>query len=149
MYQSAFGSLMYLLVGTRPDITYTVSNLARFSSKSTTDHWNAVKKVMRYLRGTTKLGIHYFSECSKELIGYSDADWGGDINDRKSTSGYIFKLNGGVVSWRSKKTVMCHLVHSGGRIYCSISSCTRISLAESTYFWADYLWKSTNNHTQT
>ena len=46
---------------------------------------NAVKRVMRYLRGTTKLGIYYSNECSNELIGYSDADWGGDINDRKST----------------------------------------------------------------
>ena len=102
-YQSAVGSLMYLSAGIRPDITYIVSNLARFSSKPTTDHWNAVKRVMRYLRGTTKLGIHYSSGCSNKLIGYSDADWGGDVNDRKSTSGYIFKLNGGAVSWRSKK----------------------------------------------
>ncbi len=58
---------------------------------------------MRYVKGTTKLGIYYSNENSNELIGYSDADWGGDINDRKSTSGYIFKLNGGAVSWRSKK----------------------------------------------
>ena len=116
MYQSAIGSLMYLSVGTRPDITYIVSNLARFSSKPTTDHWNAVKRVMRYLRGTTKLGIHYSSECSNKLIGYSDADWGGDVNDRKSTSGYIFKLNGGAISWRSKK-----------------QSCVALSTAEAEY----------------
>ncbi len=103
LYQSAIGSLMYLSVGTRPDITYAVSSLSRYSANPTKEHWSAVKRVMRYVKGTTKLGIYYSNENSNELIGYSDADWGGDINDRKSTSGYIFKLNGGAVSWRSKK----------------------------------------------
>ena len=100
LYQSAVGSLMYLSVSTRPDITYAVSNVARFSVKPTKEHWNAVKRIMRYLKGTTSLGITYTSDGSNdlELIGYSDADWGGDINDRKSTSGYIFKISGGAVS---------------------------------------------------
>ncbi len=71
---------------------------------------------MRYLRGTAKLGIYHSNEISNELIVYSDADWGGDINDRKSTSGYIFKLNGGAVSWRSKK-----------------QSCVALSAAEAEY----------------
>ena len=105
LYQSSVGSLTYLSVSTRPDITYAVSSIARFSVRPTKKHWNAVKRIMRYLKGTTHLGITYTSDGSNELelIGYSDADWGGDINDRKSTSGYIFKINGGAVSWRRKK----------------------------------------------
>ena len=127
MYQSAIGSLMYLPVGTRPDITYIVSNLARFSSKPTTDNWNAVKRVMRYLSGTTKLGILYSNECTNGLIGYSDADWGGDINDRKSTSGYIFKLNGGAVSWRSKKQ-SCIALSTAEAEYIALSAAAQESL---------------------
>ena len=127
MYQSAIGSLMYLSVCTRPDITYIVSNLARFSSKPTTDHWNAVKRVMRYLRGTTDLGIHYSSECSNELVGYSNADWGGDENDRKSTSGYVFKLSSGAVSWRSKKQT-CVALSTAEAEYIALSAAMQESL---------------------
>ncbi len=81
LYQSAIGSLMYLSVGTRSDITYAVSSLARYSANPTKEHWSAVKRVMRYLKGTTKLGIYYSNESSNELIGYSDADWGGETTE--------------------------------------------------------------------
>ena len=118
---------MYLSVGTRPDITYIVSHLARFSTKPITDHWNAVKRVMRYLRGTTRLGIYQSSECSNEVIGYSDVDWAGDINDRKSTSGYIFKLNGGAVSWRSKKQ-SCVALSTAEAEYIALSAAAQESL---------------------
>ena len=56
-----------------------------------------------YLRGTINLGIHYPREGQDRLVGYSDADWGGDINDRKSTPGYLFQVNEGAVSWQNKK----------------------------------------------
>ena len=118
---------MYLSVGTKPDITYIISNLARFSSKPTTDHWNAVKRVMRYLSGTTKLEILYSNDSTNGLIGYSDADWGGDINDRKSTSGYIFKLNGGAVSWRSKKQT-CVALSTAEVEYIALSAAAQESL---------------------
>lgn len=127
MYQSAIGSLMYLSVGTRPDIAYIVSYLARFSASPTTDHWKSVKRVLRYLRGTTELGIHYSSESSPGLVGYSDADWGGDIIDRKSTSGYLFKLNGGTVSWRSKKQ-SCVAISTAEAEYIALSAAAQESL---------------------
>ena len=102
-YQSAVGSLLYLSIGTRPDITYAVSNLARYCARPTKEHWLAIKRIIRYLIGTLDCGLFYCKDGSKKCIGFSDADWGGDINDRKSTSGYLFQISGAAVSWRSKK----------------------------------------------
>jgi hypothetical protein len=103
VYQSAIGSLLYLSVATRPDITFAVSNMARFSSKPTTQHRTGVKRIMRYLQGTINHGILYTKLGSRECIGFSDADWAGDLDNRRSTSGYLFQISGGPVSWRSKK----------------------------------------------
>ena len=100
LYQSAIGSLMYFSLSTQPYITYAVSVLAKFSSKPTNQHWTALKRVMRYLKGTVNFGILYSRNFS---IGYSDADWAGNLDDRRSTSGYLFKISGGAISWRSKK----------------------------------------------
>ena len=115
-YQSAVGSLLYLSTRTRPDIAYAVGNVAIFSAKPTNHHWTAVKRILRYLNGTLNLGLLYSCDKEKELTGYSDADWAGDINDRKSTSGYIFQIGGAAVSWRSKK-----------------QTCVALSTAESEY----------------
>ena len=103
MYQSAVGSLLYLSRRTHPDIAFAVSNVAKFSSKPTKTHWTAVKQILRYLKGTTSYGLLYNTSNLKKCEGYSDADWGGDTNDFKSTSGYIFMFGGTAVSWRSKK----------------------------------------------
>ncbi len=65
---------MYLSVSTRPDIAYAVGNLARFSSKPTKDHWTALKRVLRYLKGTVNYGILYSQKGSSDSIGFSDAD---------------------------------------------------------------------------
>ena len=94
---------MYLSVSSRPDITYSVSTLAKFSSHPNKQHWIALKRVLRYLKGTVLHGITYTRKSSKECISYSDADWAGDLDDRKSTSGYLFQVSGGAVTWRSKK----------------------------------------------
>ena len=102
-YQSAVGSLMYLAVSTRPDIAFTVNILARFNSNPQKEHWTALKRVLRYLKGTLNHGILYKQDGSDKCIGYSDADWAGDTSDRKSTSGYIFMLSGGAISWSSRK----------------------------------------------
>lgn len=93
---------MYLATHTRPE--YAVSNVAKFSAKPTQDHWIAVKRILRYLKlkGTSNLDLLYQSR-SKDCDGFSDADWGGDVNDHKSTSGYMFCIGGGAVTWKSKK----------------------------------------------
>eukprot|EP00253_Pinus_taeda_P020067 PITA_20067 len=90
-YASVVGSLMYVMVCTRPDIAHAVGVLRRFMSKPRKEHWTTVKRVFRYLRGT------------------SDYDWAGDLDQRRSTSGYMFNLFGGVVSWISKKNFVVAL----------------------------------------
>ncbi len=80
---------MYLSTGTRPDIAFAVSNVAKFSSNPTKQHWTAVKRILRYLKGTRNFGLLYTNGNVDEFIGYSDSDWAGDLDDRKSTSGYV------------------------------------------------------------
>ena len=106
LFQSAIGRLMYLSLCTRPDIAYAIGNLVKFCAKPTKVHWTALKRVLRYLKGTTNHGILYQRQETtpeSELIGFADADWAGDVTDRRSTSGYVFCLSGGAISWRSKK----------------------------------------------
>lgn len=103
LYQSAIGSLLYLSTKTRPDIAFAVGNVARFSKQPSIQHWKAVKRIFRYLRGTTNYGLFYNKDANESILGYSDADWAGDIIDRRSTTGYVFTLSGAAVSWKSKK----------------------------------------------
>ena len=102
-FPSAVGSLLYLSTMTRPDITYAVSNVAQFCANPPKEHWIAVKRIMLYLVGTMCLGLLYKKNQLKSCAGFSDADWAGDPDGRKSTSGYIFQLSGAAISWRSKK----------------------------------------------
>ena len=103
LYQSAIGSLLYLSTRARPDIACAVSNVVRFCSKPTMEHWKSIKHIMLYLNGTRNYGLLYEKEKVTDFIGYSDADWTGDLDDGRSNSGYVFKLSGAAVSWRSKK----------------------------------------------
>lgn len=102
-YQAVVGSLLYLSTKTRPDIAYAVSCVARFCARPTKEHWTAVKRILRYLKGTSNFGLIYKEDTPTTIIGYSDADWAGDVGDRKSTSGYMFFLGGAAISWRSSK----------------------------------------------
>jgi transposase InsO family protein len=102
-YRSAIGALMYLMVGTRPDLAAAVGVLSQFAADPCPTHWQALKRVFRYLQATSTHGIRFSGSGDGDLIGYSDADWAGDIDTRRSTSGYVFLLNGGCISWRSKK----------------------------------------------
>lgn len=106
-YQSALGSLMYGMLGTRPDIAFAVGTLSKHSATPGPEHWDALMRVFRYLRGTSTLRLTYKpnSEHSNGTapLGYSDADWAGDVNDRRSTTGHAFFLHGSAVSWQSKK----------------------------------------------
>jgi len=107
-YLSAIGSLLYLTSATRPDIAYAVNKMAQFSANPTTVHWAKVKRIIEYLKGTKNLGLH-FTKKNLELIGYSDADFAGDIVDRKSTSGFVFTRGGAAISWMSRKQSMVAL----------------------------------------
>lgn len=111
-YRRGVGSLIYLALCTRPDISYVVGVLSQHLERPSQQHWNVFIHVLRYLKGTTQLAIHYgdtTENCSLAgnqswqcPFGHVDADWAGDRDTRRSTTGYIFKLFGGAISWRSK-----------------------------------------------
>ena len=99
-YQSAVGSLMYAMLGTRPDIAYPVGLVSSYSTNPSNEHWTAVNRIFRYLAGTKALGIIY--RGSGICGGFTNSDWRGS-NNRRSTSGYVFLLNGVTISWASRK----------------------------------------------
>jgi hypothetical protein len=101
-YGSAIGALMYLMIGTRPDISFALATLSRFVSRPQLHHQAALQRILRYLKATQMLKITY---RKGDLIGYTDADFGGSVvtEGAYSTSGYVFKLAGAPISWSSKK----------------------------------------------
>ncbi|KAL0340719.1 UNVERIFIED_CONTAM: Retrovirus-related Pol polyprotein from transposon RE2 [Sesamum radiatum] len=102
MYRSLIGSLLYL-TATRPDIMFATCLLSRFMQSPSQVHYAAAKRILRYLRGTKDFGIWYKSTNDAKLVGYTDSDWAGSVDDMKSTSGYTFSLGSGIFSWASKK----------------------------------------------
>lgn len=123
-YQSMVGSLLYAAVATRPDIAFAVGVVSKFNSEPTQTHLTAVKRILRYLKGTSDLGITYRKMKNEKLIGYSDADWAGDRDDRHSTSGVVFFMSGGPVSWLSKKQAVVALSTSEAE-YIALSLATQ------------------------
>ncbi len=103
MYRSAIGKLLYLSTSTRPDIAFAIGNVAKFSNNPTRRHWMEIKRIFRYLKGTPNLGLLYSRSKSEDLVGYSDSDWGGDVESRRSKSGYLFQFCGAPISWKSKR----------------------------------------------
>jgi hypothetical protein len=101
-YASAIGSLMYAILCTRSDICFAVGMVSRYQSNPGLAHWRAIKRILRYLRGTIDHALCYHGGDLR-LICYNDANWASDKDERKSTSGYAFILGGGVVSWCNKK----------------------------------------------
>ena len=100
-YSECVGSLLYLSVCTRPDIAQAVGVLARYMAAPTVAHWEVALGVVRYLVGTVEYGLT-FGESKETLMGYCDADYAGDIDSRRSTTGYVFLMFGGAVSWSSR-----------------------------------------------
>ena len=104
-YQTIVGSLMYIALATKPDISYTVSALGRYNSRPFTSHLTAAKRVLRYLKTTAHHRLHFGDSSgsgSGKLTGYTDSDWANDSKDRKSQGGHVF-IVGGAVSWQSRK----------------------------------------------
>ncbi|CAI7815043.1 unnamed protein product [Closterium sp. NIES-53] len=102
----AHRSLMYPMVSTRPDLAYPISVLARFvgAGKHTEEHWQAAKRVLRYLRGTKDYVLTLGSPSPPLLSGYSDSSWADSRPDRRSSQGYGFSLGSGLISWRSTRS---------------------------------------------
>ena len=100
-YNKILGMLIWLTTCTRTDIAYAVNQLSRFANAPRLIHWKAMKRLLRYLKGMPDLGLQYTKDGNSEVVGYSDADWGGRA-DRKSTSGVCFTLAGCAIYWRSR-----------------------------------------------
>ena len=101
-YQAMVGSLMYAMLCTRPDLAYGIQQLSQFNSNPTKAHFQAAKRVFRYLQGTQTTGLVYDDGSIIPIQGYCDADYAAD-HDRKSISGYVFTLAGSPISWQAKK----------------------------------------------
>jgi hypothetical protein len=103
-YSSLVGSLMYLSSCTRPDICFAVNVLARSTHAPTTAHWEAAKRVLKYLKGTKSLGILYTADVPVDLVVFSDASYAND-SDRRSTTGWMIKASGGAISWNTRRQI--------------------------------------------
>ena len=107
LYSSAVGSLMYAVVYTRSYNAHVVGVLNRYMSKPWKEHWTTVKRVLRYLRGTSSYGLCYERRPRLDRVvdihGFVDVDWAGDLDRRRSTSRYVFNLFGGEIIWMRKR----------------------------------------------
>lgn len=101
-YRQVIGTLQYMTL-TRPDIAFSVNKLAQFMHSPTILHWQAVKRLLRYLRGTSTYGLFITPSADFQLHCFSDSDWGGCPDDRRSTGGYLIYFGRNLVSWSSKK----------------------------------------------
>lgn len=126
-YQEAVGSLLFAAQVTRPDIQFAVHLVSRFNQQFNRSHWTAVKRIFRYLRGTLDVGITYRRDDNNAIHGYCDADWAGDATDRRSVTGYAFLLQGGAITWNTKKQPTVALSTTEAE-YMAMSSATQEAL---------------------
>nr|KYP55909.1 Copia protein [Cajanus cajan]KYP55914.1 Copia protein [Cajanus cajan] len=124
-YRGIIGSLLYL-TASRPDIMFFVSLCARFQSNPKESHMKSVKRILKYLRTTTNVGLWYPKGVSLSLIGYSDSNYAGCRLDRKSTSGTCHLLGSGLVSWHSKKQACVALSTVEAEYIAASSYCAQI-----------------------
>jgi hypothetical protein len=119
-YDARIGSLNFLSIQTRPDISLAVSILSQFMTNPNESHWKALERVFAYIKATPNRGPTYRKDAKHGgLVGYTDSDWAGDRIERRSTGGYIFLLYGAPISWKSKR-----------------QSCIALSTAEAEYIAA-------------
>jgi hypothetical protein len=105
-YVAAIGALLYLATCTRPDISFAVNLLARFSKAPVERHWQGVKHLLRYLRGTENYGLYYDVNNKDGLVGYADAGYLSDPHKARSQTGYVYLYNGTAISWKSTKQTL-------------------------------------------
>ena len=101
LYRQLVGSLLYL-THIRPDIAFAVGFVSRFSQDPRESHRKAAKRILRYLKGTVRFGIQYTAGTPK-LVGFTDSDWAGSVDDRKSTSGFVYHFGSAPIAWSCKK----------------------------------------------
>ncbi|XP_052289967.1 secreted RxLR effector protein 161-like [Citrus sinensis] len=133
LYRSLIGSLQYITL-TRPEIAFTVNKLSQFLAAPTVIHWQTCKRLLRYLQSTADFGLQFFNTGKLTLTAFSDANWGSNLDDRKSVSGYCIYLGDNLISWSSKKQqiVSRSTVESEYRA---------LALAVSEVLWISYVLK--------
>lgn len=119
-YRQLLGSLMYLSVCTRPDISYACSQLSQYSTCFDVNHWRTAKRVLRYLAGTLNYGLHFVKGSDYDIKAYADADWANDLSDRKSYTGFVIKIGENVINWEARKQ-RCTALSSTEAEYIAIS----------------------------
>lgn len=126
-YQSAVGSLLYLVQGTRPDLAYAVSVISRHNQSHTETHWNMIKRILRYIQGTKNFRLRYSRDADCQLHGYCDAGGAMDKEDPRCTTGYTFMLQGAAISWNSRRQSTVALSSTEAE-YLSLSAATQEAL---------------------
>ncbi|XP_071057613.1 uncharacterized protein [Onthophagus taurus] len=128
-YQNLIGSLMYASIGTRPD--FSVNFLSQFNTNYNESHWIAAKRPLRYLKGTINLELTYRTS-GKEMECYTGEDWGSPIDDRRSYTGYLFKMANAAISWETKKLRTVAL-SSTETEYMSLTEAAKEALCENKF----------------
>ncbi|XP_075479001.1 secreted RxLR effector protein 161-like [Primulina tabacum] len=124
-YRSIIGSLLYLSAS-RPDIMFSVCLCARYQADPKVTHLKAVKRILRYISGTVDLGLWYTKETNTNLVGFSDAEWARNLDDRKSTTGGCFYLGNNLVSWYSRKQNCVSLSTAESEYVAAASCCSQL-----------------------
>jgi len=133
LYQEIIGSLNHLAVYSRPDISNSVSQLSQFLQDPSATHLKAARHVLRYLKRTRFFCITYGRSPRLIILGFADANWGGDINDRISTTGYVFMINNGAIAWTSHKQASVAISTMDSE-YMAVSDASREAIARSQLF---------------
>lgn len=128
-YRAAVGMLNFLSIQTRPDIAFSVSYLARFNSRHNSSHWTAVKHLLRFVRGTMQRGLDFGTQRGRDVLikGYADADYAGDVDTRRSTTGFVYFVRGSLVSWKSRRQPSVTLSTTEAE-YMAIGDCAKHGL---------------------
>src|SRR5882757_1368220 len=132
-YQSVIGSLLYLMLGTRPDITYAVIKMSQFSANPSQEHLDKALYIMRYLAGTQNYSIVYDGEKSEGLQAFTDSDWAADLIKRRSTTGYFVTLASSVVCWQSRLQKTVALSSTEAEYMALSDTCRQISWIQSLF----------------
>jgi hypothetical protein len=101
-YQQAVGSLMYAMLCTWSDLAYPISMVNQHMANPSLEHWITVKHIFQYLQGTLEFKLRFRGLPPQDWVGYCDADWTGDLEDRRLTTWFVFMMGGGVISWSNK-----------------------------------------------
>ena len=142
LYRSMISSLLYLTMS-RPDIVFSVGVCARFQTAPKESHLTVVKWIIRYINGTFDYEIWHSGDLNECLAGYSDADWVGCIDDRKSTSNGCFYLGNNLVSWMSKKAKFSLSINGWSWVHCSSKLLCTIIMDEEAFTW---LWNYSRHY---